>query len=191
VRAVQVTQFPNRPANISVSTVPAKTRNLAIADKPPAASARRVVLSRAALRWMIATYWSDFPTSTYFSPIDAVNEGGPLELSGSYFVWQNYTVAQKTSHFAIGSNLKACSSWSSLFIGVWTAVHRTICRTMSSQSALLCHGSVFGLRPSCISCCGSHSMEQSPCRIQRPDNQRRLLPTAFKDSSIYATVPAP
>jgi len=32
-----------------------------------------------------------------------------------------------------------------LIVTVWTAVHQTICRTMSSQSALLCHGSVFGL----------------------------------------------
>jgi len=35
------------------------------------------------------------------------------------------------------------------------------------------------IRPSSISCCGSHSVEQSSCRIQRPDNQRCLLPTAF------------
>jgi len=73
------------------------------------------------------------------------------------------------------------SSWSSLFVSVWTAVHRTICRTMSSQSALLCHGSVCStehtggptlqtdhVRPSSIFCCRSHSVEQSSCCIQKP-----------------------
>jgi len=43
----------------------------------------------------------------------------------------------------------------------------------------------------CIFCCGSHSVEQSSCRIQRPDNQRCLLPTAFKDSSVRTTASAP
>ena len=78
---------------------------------------------------------------------------------------------------------------------------------MSSQSALPCHGSAFGLlnrthlsgptlqtdqiRPSSIFCCGSHSVEQPSCRIQRPDNQRCLLPTAFKDSSVRTTASAP
>ena len=42
------------------------------------------------------------------------------------------------------------------------------------------------IRPSSIFCCGSHSVEQYSCRIQRPDNQRCLLPTAFKDSSVRA-----
>ena len=45
--------------------------------------------------------------------------------------------------------------------------------------------------PSSIFCCGSHSVEQSSCRIQRPDNQRCLLPTAFKDSSVRTTASAP
>ena len=47
------------------------------------------------------------------------------------------------------------------------------------------------IRPSSIFCCGSHSVEQSSCRIQRPDNQRCLLPTAFKDSSLRTTASAP
>ena len=47
------------------------------------------------------------------------------------------------------------------------------------------------IRPSSIFCCGSHSVEQSSCRIQRPDNQRCLLPTAFKDSSVCTTASAP
>ena len=47
------------------------------------------------------------------------------------------------------------------------------------------------IRPSSIFCCGSHSVEQSSCRIQRPDNQRCLLPTAFKDSSVRTTASAP
>jgi len=47
------------------------------------------------------------------------------------------------------------------------------------------------IRPSSIFCCGSHSMEQSSCFIQRPDNQRCLLPTAFKDSSVRTTASAP
>ena len=47
------------------------------------------------------------------------------------------------------------------------------------------------IRPSSIFCCGSHSAEQSSCRIQRPDNQRCLLPTAFKDSSVCTTASAP
>jgi len=42
-------------------------------------------------------------------------------------------------------NKESRSSWSSLPIGVWMAVHRPICRTMSSQSALSCHGSISGL----------------------------------------------
>jgi len=46
------------------------------------------------------------------------------------------------------------------------------------------------IRPSSIFCCGSHSVEQSSCRIQRPDNQRCLLPTAFKDSSGHTTASA-
>ena len=40
-------------------------------------------------------------------------------------------------------------------------------------------------------CCGSHSVEQSSCCIQRPDSQRCLLPTAFKDSSVCTTASAP
>ena len=47
------------------------------------------------------------------------------------------------------------------------------------------------IRPSSIFCCGSHSVEQSSCRIQRPDNQRCLLSTAFKDSSVRTTASAP
>jgi len=47
------------------------------------------------------------------------------------------------------------------------------------------------IRPSSIFCCGSHSVEQSSCHIQRPDNQRCLLPTAFKDSSVRTTASAP
>ena len=47
------------------------------------------------------------------------------------------------------------------------------------------------IRPSSIFCCGSYSVEQSSCRIQRPDNQRCLLPTAFKDSSVHTTASAP
>ena len=48
------------------------------------------------------------------------------------------------------------------------------------------------IRPSSIFCCGSHSVEQSnSCRIQTPDNQRCLLPTAFKDSSVRTTASAP
>jgi len=47
------------------------------------------------------------------------------------------------------------------------------------------------IRPSRIFCCGSHSVEQSSCRIQRPDNQRCLLPTAFKDSYVCTTASAP
>ena len=47
------------------------------------------------------------------------------------------------------------------------------------------------IRPSSIFCCGSYSVEQSSCRIQRPDNQRCLLPTAFKDSSVRTTASAP
>jgi len=47
------------------------------------------------------------------------------------------------------------------------------------------------IRPSSIFCCGSHSMEQSSCRIQRPDSQRCLLLTAFKDSSVRTTAAAP
>ena len=47
------------------------------------------------------------------------------------------------------------------------------------------------IRPSSIFCCGSHSMEQSSCRIQRSDNQRCLLPMAFKDSSVRRTALAP
>ena len=47
------------------------------------------------------------------------------------------------------------------------------------------------IRPSSIFCCGPHSVEQSSCRIQRPDNQRCLLPTAFKDSSVRTTASAP
>jgi len=77
---------------------------------------------------------------------------------------------------------------------------------MSSQSALSCHGSAFCLlnRTHLWShvtdwphtavehfCCGSHSVKQSSCRIQRPNNQRCLLPTAFKDSSVRTTVSAP
>jgi len=45
--------------------------------------------------------------------------------------------------------------------------------------------------PSSIFCCGSHSVEQSSCRIQRPDNQRCLLSMAFKDSSVRTTASAP
>ena len=41
------------------------------------------------------------------------------------------------------------------------------------------------IRPSSIFCRGSHSVEQ------RPDNQRCLLPTAFKDSSVCTTASAP
>ena len=48
------------------------------------------------------------------------------------------------------------------------------------------------IRPSSIFCCGSHSVEQSnSCRIQTSDNQRCLLPTAFKDSSVRTTASAP
>jgi len=47
------------------------------------------------------------------------------------------------------------------------------------------------IRPSSIFCCGSHSMEQSSCRIPRPNSQRCLLPTAFKDSSVRTTASAP
>ena len=47
------------------------------------------------------------------------------------------------------------------------------------------------IRPSSIFCCASHSVEQSSCRIQRLDNQRCLLPTAFKDSSVRTTASAP
>jgi len=47
------------------------------------------------------------------------------------------------------------------------------------------------IRLSSIFCCGSHSMEQFSCRIQRPDNQRCLLLTAFKDSSVRTTASAP
>ena len=47
------------------------------------------------------------------------------------------------------------------------------------------------IRPSSIFCCGSHSVEQSSRRIQRPDNQQCLLPTVFKDSSVRTTAPAP
>ena len=47
------------------------------------------------------------------------------------------------------------------------------------------------IRPSSIFCCGFHSVEQSSCHIQRPDNQRCLLPTAFKDSSVCTTASAP
>jgi len=47
------------------------------------------------------------------------------------------------------------------------------------------------IRPSSIFYCRSHSVEQSSCRIQRPDNQRCLLPTAFKDSSVRTTASAP
>jgi len=86
------------------------------------------------------------------------------------------------------------------------AVHRTICRTMSSQSALLCHGSVFGLlnRTHWWShvtewphMAVEHFLLQVPqhgtvlLSHQRPDNQRCLLPTALKDSSICTTASAP
>jgi len=47
------------------------------------------------------------------------------------------------------------------------------------------------IRPSSLFCCGSHSVEHSSCRIQRPDSQRCLLPTAFKDSSVRTTASAP
>ena len=47
------------------------------------------------------------------------------------------------------------------------------------------------IRPSSIFCCGSHCLEQSSCHIERPDNQRCLLPTAFKDSSVRTTASAP
>ena len=47
------------------------------------------------------------------------------------------------------------------------------------------------IRPSSIFCCGSHCVEQSSCHIQRPDNQRSLLPMAFKDSSVRTTASAP
>jgi len=47
------------------------------------------------------------------------------------------------------------------------------------------------IRPSSIFCCRSHSVEQSSCYIQGPDNQRCLLSTAFKDSSVYTTASAP
>jgi len=54
-----------------------------------------------------------------------------------------YVCVQATFYFA---HYAAMLSYGYSYdnIGVWTAVHRTICRTMSSQSALLCHGSVFG-----------------------------------------------
>jgi len=41
----------------------------------------------AALWWMTAIYWFDFPTTPLLS--DALDEGDPLELSGSYLVWEN------------------------------------------------------------------------------------------------------
>jgi len=47
------------------------------------------------------------------------------------------------------------------------------------------------IQPSSIFCHGSHSVEQSSCCIQRSDNQRCLLPTAFKDSTVYTTASAP
>jgi len=47
------------------------------------------------------------------------------------------------------------------------------------------------IRPSSIFSCGSHCVEQSSCRIRRPDSQRSLLPTAFKDSSVRTTASAP
>ena len=77
---------------------------------------------------------------------------------------------------------------------LWT-VHRAICWTMSSQSALSCQGSAFGLLNRTHLCSHvtdwphtavehfllrSYSVEQSSCRIQRPDNQRCLLPTHLK-----------
>ena len=42
-----------------------------------------------------------------------------------------------------------------------------------------------------FSVAGPTAWKQSSCRIQRPDNQRCLLPTAFKDSSVRTTASAP
>jgi len=55
-------------------------RNSAITHKPPYA---------AALWWMTAIYWPDFATFTYPFPIWCSQWGAPLELLGSYLVWEN------------------------------------------------------------------------------------------------------
>jgi len=72
-------------------------------------------------------------------------------------------------------------------IPVSTIVSRQ--RLRSAQQNTLCRTD--DIRPSSIFCYRSHSVEQSSCCIQGPDNQRCLLPTAFKVSSVYTTASAP
>jgi len=102
--------------------------------------------------------------------------------------------------------------WSSIFLSMFNSNHssillglRDICTCHPSQrycvttASSVCSTEHTGgptlqtdhIRPSCIFCCGSHSVEQSSCRIHGPDNQWCLLSTAFKDSSAYSTALAP
>jgi len=57
--------------------------------KTPRSTAFCIVLSRAAVWWMTAIYWPDFPTFTYPSPAWRSQWGDSLELSGSYLVRGN------------------------------------------------------------------------------------------------------
>jgi len=75
------------------------TKSSAVADKPPGACARHSVLSRAALWWMTAIYWPDFPTFIYPSPICRLRWEGFARALGFTFgtgklEWRRYNLVK-------------------------------------------------------------------------------------------------